>query len=205
MTLPTITSENLEQIISFHGHWCPGLAIGIRAAQIALSQIGHSSDEEMVALCETDMCGIDAVQFLTGCTLGKGNLIVRPYGKMAFSFYRRKDGKAIRLVLKKDSGKGTGSSDYRELQKKVNMNTITEEERLHFEELRKERCNAIMTMPIDELFEIKEVREPVPAHAPMTGSLTCALCGESVMETKARFFQGNSYCLPCFEKIVPRP
>ncbi len=203
--MPSITSECLEQIIHFHGHWCPGLAIGIRAAQIALAEVGHSSDEEMVALCETDMCGIDAIQFLTGCTLGKGNLIIRPYGKMAFSFYRRKDGKSIRLVLKKESGKGTGSPDYRELQAKVNTHTITEEERRRFAALRQERCDAIMTMPVEELFEIGTVREAVPPHAPMAQSLTCALCREGVMETKARCFKGEYYCAPCFEKVVPRP
>ena len=100
MKIQPLSSEIIEDVIHFHGHWCPGLALGIRVAQIALAEIGHSSDEEIVAICETDMCGVDAIQFLTGCTLGKGNLIIRPYGKMAFSFYRRKDGKSIRVVLK---------------------------------------------------------------------------------------------------------
>jgi len=52
----------------FHGHMCPGLAIGIRMAEIALREIGpHSTDEEVVAIVETDMCGVDAIQYLTGC------------------------------------------------------------------------------------------------------------------------------------------
>ncbi len=46
----------VEKAKEFHGHLCPGLAIGIRAAEVALREIGpHSSDEEVVAIVETDM------------------------------------------------------------------------------------------------------------------------------------------------------
>ena len=45
-----------EQALAFHGHMCPGLAIGVRAAEVALQEIGpHSKDEEVVAVVETDM------------------------------------------------------------------------------------------------------------------------------------------------------
>ena len=55
----------------FHSHMCPGLAIGIRAAEIALREVGpRAANEGVVAIVETDMCGVDAIQFLTGCTLG---------------------------------------------------------------------------------------------------------------------------------------
>ena len=85
----------------FHGHMCPGLAVGIRAAEIALREIGpHSADEEVVAIVETDMCGVDAIQYLTGCTFGKGNLIHLDYGKNAFTFIRRSDGKALRILTR---------------------------------------------------------------------------------------------------------
>ena len=70
----TVDSEALERVVEFHGHMCPGLARGVRA-EVALAEIGpHSQDQEVVAIVETDMCGVDAVQFLTGCTFGKGNL-----------------------------------------------------------------------------------------------------------------------------------
>jgi len=75
MNQDTISPELIEQTINFHGHSCPGLAIGIRASELALSQLERASDEEIVAVVETDMCAVDAVQFLTGCTFGKGNLI----------------------------------------------------------------------------------------------------------------------------------
>ncbi len=94
-----VTAEVIQTVKDFHGHMCPGLAIGIRAAEIALREIGpHAQDEEVVAVVETDMCGVDAIQVLTGCTFGKGNLIHKDYGKRAFNFYRRSDGKGIRIV-----------------------------------------------------------------------------------------------------------
>jgi formylmethanofuran dehydrogenase subunit E len=97
-----LTKEEIDRTVSFHGHWCPGLAGGIRAAEWALSELGaRSEDEELVAVVETDMCGVDAIQYLTGCTFGKGNLVYRDYGKNAFTFYRRSDGKAARLVMRR--------------------------------------------------------------------------------------------------------
>ena len=99
-----IDEPTLDRIVDFHGHLCPGLAMGIQAAQIALREIGaHAKDEEVVAVVETDMCGVDAIQFLTGCTFGKGNLIHRDWGKNAFSFFRRSDGRAIRISLRPDA------------------------------------------------------------------------------------------------------
>ena len=89
----TIDPVLVKQATDFHGHWCPGLAIGIRAAEWALKKLGKTPDEEIVAVVETDMCAVDAIQSLTGCTFGKGNLIHRDYGKSAFTFYPRQDGR----------------------------------------------------------------------------------------------------------------
>ena len=122
-----LSDEIIEQTIAFHGHWCPGLAIGIRAAEWALQEIGSARDEEIVAVVETDMCGVDAVQYLTGCTFGKGNLIHKDYGKNAFSFYEKKDGKAVRLVARPDIYGNAGAALGR-LHKKMLAEGLTEEE-----------------------------------------------------------------------------
>lgn len=73
------SSTEWERAVAFHGHSCPGLAIGYRAAKIALRELaaGRAGDEELVAIVETDACGVDTIQVLTGCTLGKGNLLYR--------------------------------------------------------------------------------------------------------------------------------
>jgi formylmethanofuran dehydrogenase subunit E len=104
-----VPRDRIDQVVRFHGHMCPGLAIGIRAAEVALREIGpHAEDEEVVAVVETDMCAVDAVQYLVGCTFGKGNLVHKDYGKNAFTFIRRSDAKAIRLVTR-STGWAAGS------------------------------------------------------------------------------------------------
>ncbi len=202
MSEPIITEALIHKCIDFHGHWCPGLATGIRAAEYALQEFGHSSDEEIVTVAETDFCGVDAIQFLTGCTLGKGNLVIREFGKVAFSFYRRSDGKAQRIVLR--PAEETDREEYRDLQKKSNEGSLSEDEWTRFLELRDEHSGMILGTDLEDLFEVKEVQFPVPEYAPMKKSVLCEDCGEMVMETKARFSGGRVLCITCFDKLNPR-
>ena len=63
------------------------MATGIRAAEWDLTELyARSHAEELVAVVETEKCGVDAIRFLTGCTFGKGNLIHKDYGKNAFTY-----------------------------------------------------------------------------------------------------------------------
>ena len=92
-----------QKCVAFHGHGCGGLAVGFRAVLYAwelFESDSTSEDEEIVCIAETDACGVDAIQALLSCTVGKGNLIFNLQGKNAFSFYRRSDGKSFRLVLR---------------------------------------------------------------------------------------------------------
>ena len=80
MTGTMIPEEKIREAIAFHGHWCPGLATGIRVAELALREIGRAGDEDIVAVAESDTCAVDAIQVLTGCTVGKGNLVLLGIG-----------------------------------------------------------------------------------------------------------------------------
>ena len=62
-----------DEIVRFHGHECPGLAIGYRMATAAMETLDsfRAEDEELVAIVENDACGVDALQCVTGCTFGK--------------------------------------------------------------------------------------------------------------------------------------
>ena len=83
----TIEPREIEDTIAFHGHSCPGLAIGIRLVELARKQLDITETSNVVCVTETDMCGVDAIQFLTPCTYGKGNLVHRDYGKAGFTFF----------------------------------------------------------------------------------------------------------------------
>ncbi|MFO8031116.1 MAG: FmdE family protein [Desulfohalobiaceae bacterium] len=190
--------DSIQKTIEFHGHWCPGLGIGIRAAQWAAAEMGKSPDEEMVAVVETDMCGVDAIQFLTGCTFGKGNLIHKDYGKNAFTFYRRSDGYAVRLVLR-PSIYGENGQLLRDLQHKMLARGLSDEEKQTFEQTRQEISQRIMDLDLEDVFEFKEPQGLPPRKARLFNSVTCAGCGESVMETRARLLKEQVMCIPCFE------
>jgi formylmethanofuran dehydrogenase subunit E len=200
MTMSVISEELIQQTIKFHGHSCPGLALGIRAAELALAKLGRASDEEIVAVVETDMCGVDAVQFLTGCTFGKGNLIHLDYGKNAFTFYRRSDGKGIRIVSK--SGTPQDQDDeLRALRKKMLKEELTPMEKERVKADKAARIERIMGADPKDLFEVKAAQGPIPRKARILQSLVCQACGEATMESRTRRFLDQTLCIPCFEAM----
>jgi len=190
---------DVEGVKRFHGHWCPGLAMGIRVSEIALREIGpHAGDEEVVAIVETDNCAVDAIQYFTGCTFGKGNLIHLDYGKSAFTFVRRSDGKAIRIVAR-PGGSGPSDPEREALYRRVWDGQATEEDRQRVRRLRQEQIQAILDRPVAELFDVQIVAPDIPERARIYESVICTGCGERVMETRIRLLRGRPYCIPCFE------
>jgi formylmethanofuran dehydrogenase subunit E len=165
--------ELWEKAVAFHGHKCPGLAIGVRAAEIVMEKFsaGRSEDEELVCVTENDACGVDGIQAVLGCTFGKGNLLYRPTGKQAYSFFDRKSGQKLRLVL-------------RPFQKEMD---------------RAARIRYILEAPAEELFSLGEPAFALPEPARLFQSLTCELCGESAPEHKMRLQDGMTVCLDCFK------
>jgi formylmethanofuran dehydrogenase subunit E len=195
----SISKDLIKKIITFHGHWCPGLAIGIRVAELALQKIGRP-ETDLVAVVETDMCGVDAIQVLTGCTFGKGNLIHRDYGKMAFSFFDRKQGKGFRAVFNPGLQGETGI-ELRNLMKKATEGTITEPERKRSEKLRQTLPDIYLKAELEEMFFITDLPTPAPRPARVLQSLACEACGEMTMESRTRRFEGQTLCLPCFAEV----
>ena len=196
-----LSQEQIDKAVAFHGHWCPGLALGIRAAEWALANMGSALDEEIVTVTETDMCAVDAIQALVGCTFGKGNLIHHDMGKIAFTFYRRSDGKSARLVVRADYICGDKDPFQRDLQRRFRTGQeLTKEEKALHAKMRKESCERIMSLPIEEIFHIKPAAAPMPHRARLMESLVCEDCGEVVMESRIRRLEGKYYCISCFKK-----
>jgi formylmethanofuran dehydrogenase subunit E len=196
-----IDEQTLDRVVEFHGHMCPGLAMGIQAALIALREIGaHAKDEEVVAAVETDMCGVDAIQFLTGCTFGKGNLIHRDWGKTAFSFYRRSDGRAIRISVRPDAWRR--DPEHQALFAKVRAGIATDAERSRFQELHVSQSHQILALDPEALYALEEIHSAPPRKARIHASVVCAECGESAMETRVRRLDGRELCQPCFDAAL---
>jgi formylmethanofuran dehydrogenase subunit E len=197
-----IDQETLKRVIEFHGHMCPGLALGIRAAEVALETVGpHAGDEEVVAVVETDMCGVDAIQFLTGCTFGKGNLVHRDYGKNAYTFMRRSDAKAVR-VSTPVGGWSPKDPEWDAVFGRIRAGTATQEDKERFGPLHQAQCDSILSAPIEGLYDVREVDVEPPRTARIMTSIACASCGEPTMETRIRRLDGRELCPPCFERAL---
>nr|QNO49807.1 hypothetical protein DBPBNLAN_00017 [Methanosarcinales archaeon ANME-2c ERB4]QNO49947.1 hypothetical protein FNHNGOKL_00015 [Methanosarcinales archaeon ANME-2c ERB4] len=197
----TATESILEKAIRFHGHQCPGLAMGIRVSLVALRELGKPArDEEMVAIVENNSCGVDAIQVLTGCTFGKGNLIFNDFGKYVYTFMNRENHRVLRIAITK--GAVITDKHHLDLFAKVKEKTATPDEIKEFKRLHIEKSDVILNLPEDELLITEEIApEPLPmAH--IHESIECVRCSEPVMETRIRLLCGEPHCIPCFEELT---
>lgn len=194
--------QALRDAIRFHGHVCPGLIIGYRAAQVAQAafKVQRSEDEELVAIVENDACSVDAVQVLLGCTLGKGNLIYRDYGKQVFTIVSREFNRAIRIALR--STVLGRPSKTEALFQKAQKNEASAEERKALDDFREKRMEELLQMDEETLFKIEDVQIDVPEKARIFKSVECRYCGEKVMEPRARIRDGKIACIPCSEEYT---
>jgi formylmethanofuran dehydrogenase subunit E len=165
-----------KKAIAFHGHECPGLAIGVKACEAVMQKmcIAPAIDEELVCVAETDACGIDAVQAILGCTFGKGNLLLNNTGKHAFSFFNRVSGERLRLYFR---------ARYK-----------TE---LECEQWQQHILNAAAAA----LFDFSKPDFPFPSRACVYPSIMCTSCFEFVSENRMLIYDKKPVCVSCFEKF----
>ncbi len=192
--------EDFEKCTDFHGHICPGLAIGYRASKAGMNWLKEhrSEDEEIVAVVETNACGADAVQVLTGCTFGKGNFFFKDYGKQVLTLISRNSGDGIRVALKEGALELT--EEHRKLMEKIRTGQATEAEKQRFQVIHHDRARDILTKPLEGLFDLKPVNEPLPSKAVIEPSRPCEVCGEPTMGSKLTNIDGKLLCGGCLQK-----
>ena len=162
-----------QDCVAFHGHECGGLTIGYKASlyAIELLKLDFSADEQVVCISENDACGVDAVQVMLGCSIGKGNLLFHMRGKQAFSFYNRKTGASVRLVLK------------------PRPEGMTKAESLAYYQSREPK----------DMFDVKDATIQLPEKARLFDSFICDCCGETTGANWIRLAGGKKLCLDCYE------
>lgn len=195
-----IDQKTIDKTIEFHGHNCPGLSIGIRASELAMSVLKCKKGDNILVLTETDMCAVDAIQFLTGCTFGKGNLVHRDYGKIAFSFFDLQGNRAVRLTVKPGCF-GPEREEMRSLMKKSRTEDLSAEDNNRLIQLRKDQIRDIMSRDISEMFNVQEIEQKPPRSARVMDSHECSGCSEMTMESRVRMYDGQYFCIPCFDKV----
>ncbi|MDV0447073.1 hypothetical protein MsAg5_09470 [Methanosarcinaceae archaeon Ag5] len=198
--LGDLSDRSYDDAIAFHGHSCPGLAIGYQAALYAkeLLNLEYSEDEDVVVITETDSCTVDSIQTVLGCTAGKGNLFVNNWGKNAFTFYNRKTGKAVRLMMSPDVIQNPEADAVRQ---KVMSGTATPEDMKRHKELSAQRVQNILTTAPSQIFEVKEPQIPVPEKAKIFSNIICSVCQESVGVARCIEKDGQTVCQFCASKM----
>ncbi|MCF8229831.1 MAG: tRNA (N6-threonylcarbamoyladenosine(37)-N6)-methyltransferase TrmO [Bacteroidales bacterium] len=201
-----ILAKDTERLLlkagQLHGHYCPGLAMGVMAATHAMNELKvNDSDglEDLLAITETNNCLSDGVQFVTGCTFGNNALIFKDLGKTAFTLTKR-DGKGIRIASRADA------KEYMHKEKQA----FTEEyarlvgEQDHSKE-RKEnyKLNGIqaalhtLKLDFDKIFKVERIDVEIPEYAPSHESIICTKCSEPIMATRIVEKNKKPFCLEC--------
>ena len=200
-----IADNDLEKLLlktgELHGHFCPFVSLGVKAAAYAMQELDVSSQgmEEIVAVVETNSCFSDGIQYVTGCTFGNNALIYRDYGKTAVTVATR-DGTGIRLYLENYDIIDDNYPEASQLFDKViakREGTEAEERRLN--KKWQQIAFELLDYPIEELFKIEEVEIELPDYAPIKEDKFCSECGEKIMAGKEVSIEGQNYCVPCME------
>jgi formylmethanofuran dehydrogenase subunit E len=192
-----MSTEDLRDVVQFHGHLCPGLALGYRVAKAALRELkaDRPQDEELVAVVENDSCAADAIQFITGCTFGKGNLVFRDFGKHVYTIFSRRTGRGVRIS--EDFRGLEGDKRFPELKKRQDAGEDVTRE---IQTYKMEKTAAILAADEKDIMTITEIASAPPHEARIRGSMRCAICGEKFMESRGRVKNGKVVCIPCFER-----
>ena len=186
-----IAGQEFEQLLSAsvrtHGHLCPGQVLGVRMSMLGLKLIGIDDPrgkdrKKLIAYVEIDRCATDAIQSVTGCSLGKRSLKFLDFGKMAATFVNSDTGAAVR-ILAKEEAKDKAKNYFPDIEDKYKC-----------------QLEAYKIMPDDEIFGWKEVEVSIPEED-MPGRplrrIKCDTCGEYVQDRRDVSLDGKLLCKAC--------
>jgi formylmethanofuran dehydrogenase subunit E len=133
-----VSEELLKRVVEFHGHLGPFLVLGVKAGLLANSLLGKDCFKTTAIVATKPSpptsCFVDGVQFVTGCTMGKGNIKLTKGRNTSVVFM--KEGKTVRLKVKDEVLES--------------INRIASEE-----ESRKESLK-LLDRPVSDLFEVEK-------------------------------------------------
>jgi len=196
----------LNKTAEIHGHFCPGSALGVMASVCGLRQLGnggvHSDGmENLMAIVEINACFADGVQVVSGCTLGNNALVYRDLGRLAVTFAIRGKETGVRVRVRPDFRSCIDNlvPEFYPLMEKVIKNRLGSlEDEAVFKKKGLEAACALLKLPFDEILITEKVRPSLPRYAPITESVVCWRCGETIMATKTIAEGENRHlCLLC--------
>ena len=173
--------EQLAKVEEFHGHLCGGIAIGTKLAMYGLELLEmelNQRHKNLIVFLEIDRCMADAVQVVTGCSMGRRTLKQMYYGRFAATFYNQDTGEALRI------------SD------------ADAKKKFKDKETKEEMIERVRKTPAEELFKVEKVKiEIPPSEMPGKPHTTafCSICGEKVSDGRHKLIGGRPVCISCAE------
>lgn len=167
----------LEKAREFHGDVCPGIVMGTRMTMAAMRELEMDPKErnrDLIVYVEIDRCMTDAVQAITGVSLGHRTLKYVDYGKFAATFVDMAKNKAIRVsTINRPNPEG---------------------------EDMKATVQRLSKIPEKELLKIEEINMEVPEND-IPGfprhTTSCEICGEKIMDSREIILNGEILCRAC--------
>ncbi|MHA1370640.1 MAG: tRNA (N6-threonylcarbamoyladenosine(37)-N6)-methyltransferase TrmO [Promethearchaeota archaeon] len=196
----------LHQAARLHGHYCEGLAMGVMMGARAMKLLGayNRADgmENLLAIVEMNHCAVDGIQHVTGCTFGNNALIFQDLGKTALTLVTRGEDtcEGIRISLKPINWEDFSDNDeeINELfDKVVKRREGTPAEAKRLKELSIKSAINLVHRKFTELFDVKKVKIPAPAWAPIWENIKCSGCGELVIQSRVVSHNGKDFCYKC--------
>jgi formylmethanofuran dehydrogenase subunit E len=185
----------LDESVRTHGHLCPGQVLGVRMSMLGLDLIGIKDPrgedrKKLIVYVEIDRCATDAIQSVTGCSLGKRSLKFVDLGKMAATYVNLESGRAVRMLAKEEA-RERAKNYFPDMEDKY-----------------KAQLEAYKIMPDEELFEWKAVKVDIPEQD-MPGRplqrIKCEKCGEHVQDMREMNMDGGIVCRSCGEGPYYKP
>ncbi len=197
----------MEKAAELHGHLCSFVTLGLRAGVMAMNKLGEEAVdgmERVICIIECNNCFSDGIQLTTGCTFGNNALIFRDLGKNSFTLLNREKKKAFRVTVRPDALEKISKLQKRAypeaeelFQKVVTKRQGTPEEGQVLKNLFLRVSYDLLSLPEEEFFTLQEVTIEPEKSAPIFQSHICQLCGEKIMETRARLKEEKIVCIPC--------
>jgi len=196
--------EDLHELfdagMTFHGHKCPAMPMGLRAGLAAMKTLGveRSRDKELMLKSETGKghaagCFLDGLMMATGCTYGKSNIEKLYYNKMAFTLIDTKTKRSVRVSLKPAFFEKALNSPFVQ-QRKAGVPPQDIEPALTDPLVAR-----ILNLPESEFLDIGEVQAAeIEKGKGVFEAKPCERCGEMTFVNKLRVeSDGKSVCIPC--------
>jgi len=201
----------LTKIVQYHGHLCPELAVGYRVGLMAQKELGLTREKarEFFILAENMSSAIDALQYMTGCTVGNQCFYAYDLGKHVYYLGRFNKGSEepretlrIALVNPLINLNQAGETPVNDIEKKIIAGQAGAAEVEEYHHAINQAVSELLNAPEGSLFTKTKVLLRSPRAVTVCDYTRCSCCGEVVSERKAVPVINGFLCQVCAAKII---